>query len=1086
MEGNAFVPTWKKQNMSQNEQVVRKFEEVVARDNIKSSEVIKEAQLILETALSAPVPDTELISATTLKLEKAYIEEEAYWKQRSRILWLQCGDRNSGFFHAITRGRRQINNFSILEDDEGKVFDTEEGIVATISNYFRHNFTSSGAECLDTVNEALNPCITQEDNDRLIAIPDRTEVYDAVFAIHADKAPGPDGFSAGFYHSFWNTVGEDVYQDIREFFETGYLHPRQNETHVRLIAKISGPRKVADFRPIALCSTHYKIIAKILTKRLQPLLPRIISPHQSAFVPKRAIGDNVLITHEILHFLRTSKAKVRCSMAIKTDMSKAYDRIEWSFLEAVLRRLGFHDRWISWIMVCVTSVSYSFLINGAPQGKVMPSRGIRQGDPLSPYLFILCTEVLSGLCSNAQVSGILPGVKVARNCPPINHLLFADDTMFFTRTDQESCNNFLAILAKYERASGQCINPTKSSITFSSKTPLPAKNRVKSSLSIEKEGGIGKYLGLPEHFGRRKRDIFNSILDRIRQKILGWSTRFLSGAGKEVLLKSVLTAIPAYAMSCFMLPTSLCKQIQSLLTRFWWDSKPEVRKMCWVAWSKLTLPKNLGGMGFRDIKCFNQALLGKIAWRLIREPNSLLAQTLLGKYCHAEPILNGPCTSNASHGWRGILWGCELLKLGLGWSVGNGSQIQVWADPWLSPTAPVAPIGPPPSPASQLLKVSDLIDRNTKDWDLNAIRQHLPLYEDRILEIILSSLNKPDELSWLPETSGCYTSRSGYALARKAQLNEVTVQYPWRKCIWNLHTSPKIKNFLWRTTNGALPVGSTLLIRGLQAEAKCKRCGELETPLHLFLTCPFAAQVWDLVPALHKPVAGTIASMRELLSNNSRMVNLPPTGLGLSPLFPWIYWLLWKNRNRLVFEGKSFTAVELVTKALKEARSWEEATAADKVPPPTYPPRPRFPAPQTSTAFNCFTDGAWDPISGNSGQGWVFVDPSGVEVRHHFSNRLHVAAPIVAEALAVKAALLDAVTHDFTQLNLFSDSKSLVNLLNSSSSTVLLNSLLFDIRALSCRFDSISFSFIPRLNNASADSLAKIALSRVVSPPFGA
>lgn len=114
------------------------------------------------------------------------------------------------------------------------------------------------------------------------------------------------------------------------------------------------------------------------------------------------------------------------------------------------------------------------------------------------------------------------------------------------------------------------------------------------------------------------------------------------------------------------------------------------------------------------------------------------------------------------------------------------------------------------------------------------------------------------------------------------------------------------------------------------------------------------------------------------------------------------------------------------------------------------------------------------------------MDPSGVEVRHHFSNRLHVAAPIVAEALAVKAALLDAVTHDFTQLNLFSDSKSLVNLLNSSSSTVLLNSLLFDIRALSCRFDSISFSFIPRLNNASADSLAKIALSRVVSPPFGA
>lgn len=306
-------------------------------------------------------------------------------------------------------------------------------------------------------------------------------------------------------------------------------------------------------------------------------------------------------------------------------MSKAYDRIEWTFLEVVLWRLGFHDRWISWIMVCVTSVSYSFLINGAPQGKVKPARGIRQGDPLSPYLFILCTEVLSGLCSKAQASGDLPGIKVARNCPPINHLLFADDTMFFTRSDEASCTNLLALLARYERASGQCISPSNLAITFSSKTPASAKIRVKRSLAINKEGGIGKYLGLPEHLGRRKRDIFNSIIDRIRQKVLNWSTRFLSGAGKHVLLKAVLTAIPAYAMSCFMLPASLCKQIQSLLTRFWWDSKHNVRKMCWVAWSRLTLPKNLGGLGFRDITCYNQALLAKIAWRLIREPHSLLA-----------------------------------------------------------------------------------------------------------------------------------------------------------------------------------------------------------------------------------------------------------------------------------------------------------------------------------------------------------------------------------------------------------------------------------------------------------------------------
>ena len=188
-------------------------------------------------------------------------------------------------------------------------------------------------------------------------------------------------------------------------------------------------------------------------------------------------------------------------MAVKTDMSKAYDRIEWSFLKEVLHTLGFHEVWISWIMECVSSVSYSFLINGGPQGKVIPARGLRQGDPLSPYLFILCTEVLSGLCQKALVNGSLPGIKVARNCPAINHLLFADDTMFFGKTNPTSCAALVTILKRYEAASGQCINLGKSSITFSSKTPAEAKARVKRELNISNEGGIGKYLGLPENFG---------------------------------------------------------------------------------------------------------------------------------------------------------------------------------------------------------------------------------------------------------------------------------------------------------------------------------------------------------------------------------------------------------------------------------------------------------------------------------------------------------------------------------------------------------------------------------------------------------
>ena len=247
-------------------------------------------------------------------------------------------------------------------------------------------------------------------------------------------------------------------------------------------------------------------------------------------------------------------------------------------------------------MQCVSTVSYSYLINDSVHGLVNPKRGIRQGDPLSSCLFILCGQVLSGLCQKVERDGTLQGIKVARGSPRVNHLLFTDDTMFFCQTSQTICNKLKNILERYEKTSGQKINVDKSSITFSSKPPPETKRSVKEALGIDKEGGSGKYLGLPEHFGRRKKDLFTAIVDRIRQQASSRSTRHLSRAGKLTLLKAVLTAIPTYTMSCFELPVSLYKRIQSILNRFWWDSSDGIRRMCWVAWEKLTKPKAKGGI----------------------------------------------------------------------------------------------------------------------------------------------------------------------------------------------------------------------------------------------------------------------------------------------------------------------------------------------------------------------------------------------------------------------------------------------------------------------------------------------------------
>lgn len=178
----------------------------------------------------------------------------------------------------------------------------------------------------------------------------------------------------------------------------------------------------------------------------------------------------MLITHEVLHYLKTSGAKKRCFMAVKTDISKAYDKIEWDFVRKVMESLGFHQKWIEWIMQCISTVTYSFLLNGSAQGQVKQQRGIRQGDSLSPYIFILCSEILLGLCNKAQMEGTLHGIIVAKGSPRINHLLFADDTMFFYRSDPQICRELMIILQRYETASGQKINPQKSVITFSTRT----------------------------------------------------------------------------------------------------------------------------------------------------------------------------------------------------------------------------------------------------------------------------------------------------------------------------------------------------------------------------------------------------------------------------------------------------------------------------------------------------------------------------------------------------------------------------------------------------------------------------------------
>ena len=388
-----------------------------------------------------------------------------------------------------------------------------------IVNFYTKLFSSSNPSGLESVIQHTKGVVSADMNASLIEDFTSLEVESALRQMAPLKAPGPDGMPPIFFQHYWDCIGNDIVKAVLFCLNTSEIMPGLNHTFITLIPKVKSPEFISEYRPIALCNVLYKLVSKVLANRLKRVLPRIIFETQSAFQPDKAISDNILVPFETLHHMKMKKVGKGGHVALKLDMGKAYDRLEWEFLKMIMEKMGFHPTWVGWIMECIKSVTYSILVNGEPKGHILPTRGIRQGDPLSPYLFLLVSEGLNGLIQHAVEGGQIEGFALYQFGPKISHLFFVDDSLLFCRARLRDVLAIQDLLGLYEKASSQMINATKTTLFFSKNVSDDSKESIKNQLGVAKIKEYEKYLGLPAVVGRNKKASLNYIKDRVWGKL---------------------------------------------------------------------------------------------------------------------------------------------------------------------------------------------------------------------------------------------------------------------------------------------------------------------------------------------------------------------------------------------------------------------------------------------------------------------------------------------------------------------------------------------------------------------------------------
>eukprot|EP00253_Pinus_taeda_P025252 PITA_25252 len=955
-------------------------------------------------------------------------EREERWRLRSRATWLTEGDNNTKFFHKFANGRKAINTIWELKDERGLPVSSQQNLARLANAHFRGIYKAPGdINILEIMRIAeLFPIfVDQDDSEELQKEVTLVELEATLKWFKKDKSPAPDGWTIEFYIAFFDMLGQDLLHIVEDSRRRGRISSAIKSTFISLIPKTDAPSSFDDFRPISLCNCLYKIIAKIIANRLKPILSQHISSEQFAFLHHRQIHEAIATTQELIHTLQTKKQK---GMILKIDLSKAFDRANWLYLRLLLTHLGFPYEFIKWTMSCITDVSYSVLLNGEATPFFSSERGLRQGCPLSPLLFLLIMEGLSRIITSARDRQHLIGIKIVDNFF-LTHLLFVDDILIFLNGSIGDTTALHGSILLFQQATD-----------------------------------------------------WVWLITKVEKRLQVWYHRYLSRAGRLILIKFVIEATPVYWMALAWIPRGILSRLQSICCRFLWKGQQTGRLFAWVKWDTIALPKRWGGWGIKRLALFSKALAAKLGWGLLTT-NSLWTRVAYAKYIKPQAVLDWICMRQDNHHhisniWRVVIDTLPLLREGITWRIKEGNAVRIGMDPWVG-------CGNTHRLHADLIRhlhdrgvthIKHIGDRANSSflhqaW-LSARALELPqqwtndwlAYTTTLTQAQIRLTEGPDEIIWAFAKNGFYTPKLGY-LRLMEPYKPPVLQSTWRT-IWKLKAAPRSRLLMWNILFDKIPTGNNLMKRSFHGPFRCHLClSAKESTEHLFLSCSTTLQLWQSLSSHIPHLNWHGNNLPDAWDNwcrehSGKAINLPLLAC----------WAIWIARNQAIFHHKAphWPSITLHTIADYNMIPEESQPA---------PPRNLRPVPIDKSIPWAFFDGSAQENGCGGGAILHLSDQHCYKIKINLGRGTNN----YVELCTAKHIIHFAIQKHCRHLQLFGDSKLICNWLNNASHchSYTLRHILDEAKRLTSFFESFVYRHIYREHNTVADQLCKEAAHRV-------